>query len=210
VTRKCTVSWDVTPCSLEIARRFGGTCRLHLQGRRVNEARNQQDQAASWAELCWFLAWPALRPWRWRRNVPQKRRAVSELHGVTTQETVLFSVCLCFVFLNSSHVKRKIRRKPVDFPFQKKLEVDDWGPNTYICSTYVSVKCWVNKWRAHCTGTLRDAPRKWLSYSWTRRGRHEVWFSLSDGEAEERLRREPRVLVCCSVVTWYCPLSKLA
>jgi hypothetical protein len=42
VTMKSTVFWAVTPCSLERDRRFGGTYRLHFQGRRVSQAWNQQ------------------------------------------------------------------------------------------------------------------------------------------------------------------------
>jgi hypothetical protein len=34
--------WDIMPCSpLKVNRRFAGTCRLHLQGRRISEARKQ-------------------------------------------------------------------------------------------------------------------------------------------------------------------------
>jgi hypothetical protein len=33
---------NITPCSpLEVNKRFGGICRLHVQGRRINQARNQ-------------------------------------------------------------------------------------------------------------------------------------------------------------------------
>jgi hypothetical protein len=33
VVMKSTIFWDITPCSpLKVNRRFGGTCRLHLQG----------------------------------------------------------------------------------------------------------------------------------------------------------------------------------
>jgi hypothetical protein len=39
-----SVFWDITPCSpLKVNRRFGGTCRLHLQGPRINHARNQHE-----------------------------------------------------------------------------------------------------------------------------------------------------------------------
>jgi hypothetical protein len=138
-----------------------------------------------------------------------KRRTVAELHGRTTQNTAFFSVSLCFVFLNSFHVKKKIRRYPVHFPFQKKLLFNKRGRNTYVCFTYVSVKWWVKKWRTHCTGTLRDAPHKWFRNSVTRRGHHEVWFSVPDGEGEEHLWRQPCVLVCCCVVTSSYQLSKL-
>jgi hypothetical protein len=41
---KNSVFWDITPCSpLEIKRRLGGTHRLHLQGRRINQARNRYE-----------------------------------------------------------------------------------------------------------------------------------------------------------------------
>jgi hypothetical protein len=33
---KIAFFWDVAPCGFYINRRFGGTCRLHLQGRRDN------------------------------------------------------------------------------------------------------------------------------------------------------------------------------
>jgi hypothetical protein len=41
---KSSVFWDTTLCSpLEVNRRFGGTCRPHLQGRRIRKARNQHE-----------------------------------------------------------------------------------------------------------------------------------------------------------------------
>jgi hypothetical protein len=40
---KSTIFWDITPCSaLKVNRRFGGTCRLHFQGRRIGRVRNQR------------------------------------------------------------------------------------------------------------------------------------------------------------------------
>jgi hypothetical protein len=39
-----SISWDTTPRSpLKVNRRFGGTCRLHLQRRRISQARNQRE-----------------------------------------------------------------------------------------------------------------------------------------------------------------------
>jgi hypothetical protein len=39
---KISIFWDITPCSpLKVNRRFGGTCRPHLHGRRICQARNQ-------------------------------------------------------------------------------------------------------------------------------------------------------------------------
>jgi hypothetical protein len=81
VVMKSIIFWDVTPCSLlSFNRRFGGTYRLHLQGRRNN------------CQQCLFLLKLFLRPWRWRRHVPTKRRfQLSRLHGVTSQKMILLN-----------------------------------------------------------------------------------------------------------------------
>jgi hypothetical protein len=43
VVMKSSIFWDVTPCSLlEVNRRFGGTCRLRLQCRRISQAKSQR------------------------------------------------------------------------------------------------------------------------------------------------------------------------
>jgi hypothetical protein len=43
------------------------------------------------ASSCWFLLELFLRPWRWRRYVPPKRRLqLNRLHGVTSQKMLLF------------------------------------------------------------------------------------------------------------------------
>jgi hypothetical protein len=71
---KSTIFWDITLCSpLNVNRRFGGTYRLHLQGRRISWARNQQSSACHLLSY-WFLTRLILRPWRWRRYIPPKRR----------------------------------------------------------------------------------------------------------------------------------------
>jgi hypothetical protein len=42
VKLKISTFWDITPCSLlKVKWCFGGTCCLHLQGRRISQARNQ-------------------------------------------------------------------------------------------------------------------------------------------------------------------------
>jgi hypothetical protein len=66
---KSIIFWDVTPCSLlRLNQRFGGTYRLHLQGRRISLARNQRE--SRWqAELCLTL---------------------NGLRGVISQKIVLF------------------------------------------------------------------------------------------------------------------------
>jgi hypothetical protein len=88
---KRTIFWDMTPCSLlKVNRRFGGTYRLHLQGRRIRRASNQRESRRQ-AEQGWFLARLILRPWRWRQYVTPKRRLTfTGLHGVISQKIVLF------------------------------------------------------------------------------------------------------------------------
>jgi hypothetical protein len=78
---KSIIFWDMTPCSLSsFNRRFGGSFRLHLQGRR-NKFKNQQ--ASKQVASCLV--------WRWRRYVPPKRRLkLDRLHGVISQKMILF------------------------------------------------------------------------------------------------------------------------
>jgi hypothetical protein len=53
VVKKSSVFWDITPCSpLKVNRPFEGTCRLHLQGRRISQARNQLGSAC---HLCYLV-----------------------------------------------------------------------------------------------------------------------------------------------------------
>jgi hypothetical protein len=42
---KSTIFWDITPCSpLKVSKRFGGTYRPHLHGRRISQARHQRER----------------------------------------------------------------------------------------------------------------------------------------------------------------------
>jgi hypothetical protein len=76
-TMKNAVFWDVAPCKSLVNRRFGGTYRLHIQGR----------------QTLIFL------PWRWRRYFPPKRRFTQDIHGATSQKTA-FSIYLfiCYFY----------------------------------------------------------------------------------------------------------------
>jgi hypothetical protein len=51
VTMTNAVLWDVAPCRYCINRRFGGTYRLHLQGRRKKSASEEAARAGG----CWML-----------------------------------------------------------------------------------------------------------------------------------------------------------
>jgi hypothetical protein len=73
---------------LKIIRHFGETCRLHLQGRR-NPSKKPIEAGR---ELNWFLAWPILRPWSWRRYLPPKRLVVSKIHSVRTLKNIFFVI----------------------------------------------------------------------------------------------------------------------
>jgi hypothetical protein len=45
--------WDITFCSpLKVNRRFGGTCRLHLQSRRISQARIEHEAGSKYSWRC--------------------------------------------------------------------------------------------------------------------------------------------------------------
>jgi hypothetical protein len=67
MTMKYAVFWDVALCSYCVNRLFGGTYRLHLQGRKIRERGTSVSS--------------------WRRCIPPKRRFTQELHGATSQKT---------------------------------------------------------------------------------------------------------------------------
>jgi hypothetical protein len=91
VVMKSTIFWNITPYSpLSVKRRFWGTYRLHLQRRKTKLSKK-----LAWKEMesfhAGFLLSLFFQPWRWRRNVPPKRRlTLNGLHGVTSQKMVLF------------------------------------------------------------------------------------------------------------------------
>jgi hypothetical protein len=97
VVIKSTIFWDRTPCSpLKVNRRFGGTYRLYLQGRRVSRARNQCE-----------ISWQAEKFRRWRRYIPPKRRLTfNGLHGVISQKTVHFIIT---AMRTSNHKEYRLR-----------------------------------------------------------------------------------------------------
>jgi hypothetical protein len=71
-----SIFWDITPCSpLKVNRRFGGTYRTHLQGRRIRRARNQRES-------------------RWQAVPPKRRLTFNELHGVISQKIALFTLII--------------------------------------------------------------------------------------------------------------------
>lgn len=92
---KSTVFWVATQCSSMMPQRFGGTNRFHPQGRRVNQAWNQEKQAASLGSFPASFGFSHFWPWSRRRYVPPKRRTSSELQSVIKQKTASVRVkCL--------------------------------------------------------------------------------------------------------------------
>jgi hypothetical protein len=63
---KKAVFWDVAPCSSGVNRRFGGTYRLHLQGRRESIRKSAREASV--------------------------RDVKGRLHGATSQKTAFFIV----------------------------------------------------------------------------------------------------------------------
>jgi hypothetical protein len=82
VVMKITVFWDITPCSpLKFNRRFGRTYHLHLQGRKIS----QQETSVKAGDLFFDPEDGG--------DVPPKRRLTfNGLHGVISQNMVLFKV----------------------------------------------------------------------------------------------------------------------
>jgi hypothetical protein len=126
---KSIIFWDMTPCSpLSSNRRFRGTYRLHLQGRRNRFSKNQQ--ASKQVASRRFLLNLLLRPWKWRRYVPPKRRLkLNGLHDVISQKMITLQWTMVF----RTHTK-----------ITEQLTKDFWtqAKNTEICVIiymYVSV-----------------------------------------------------------------------
>jgi hypothetical protein len=59
VVMKISIFCVITPCSpLKFNRRFAGTCRVHLQGRRIMKARNQGEsrRQAEKSKVSWLYS----------------------------------------------------------------------------------------------------------------------------------------------------------
>jgi hypothetical protein len=83
--------------------------RLHLQGRRINEAINQHEQGSNQGSAYQLLI---LRPWRWRQHVSSKRRLTfNGLHGVISQKMGLFIICIG----SERNFSKENRGKPENF-----------------------------------------------------------------------------------------------
>jgi hypothetical protein len=93
---KSTIFWNITPRSpLSVNRRFGGTYRLNLQGRKnkFNKKPAWQPMVLATCSHAGFLLNLFSRPWRWRRYLPPKRRlTLNGLQDVVSQKMALFII----------------------------------------------------------------------------------------------------------------------
>jgi hypothetical protein len=112
---KSIIFWDMTPCSpLSVNHRFGGTYRLHLQDRRNKFSKNRKKaDSIHLPPACLLVLLNLfLRPWRWRRYVPPKRRlTLNILHGVISQKIVLFITTAVKTSNPTSNISRPKRFK---------------------------------------------------------------------------------------------------
>jgi hypothetical protein len=93
VVMKSIKFWDITPCSpSSVNRRFGGTYRLHLQGRKISWARNQRGrrwQAPVGFEVLTAVVMKSTIFWDIK---PCSPLTLNGLHGVISQ-TIVRSAC---------------------------------------------------------------------------------------------------------------------
>jgi hypothetical protein len=118
VVMKNSVFYDITPRSpLRANGHFGGTCRLHLQGRRISQARNQREymwQAQLWSGLLfdredrndmflWKVGWISTDYtvlWPRRQNTSNKNNvymASTKWRYVTQYSYVYLYICIYFL-----------------------------------------------------------------------------------------------------------------
>jgi hypothetical protein len=128
VVMKNFVFWDITPYSpLKFNRRFEGTCRLHFQGQRISQARSQHEAGSN-----------PLRPRRWRRHVPPKRRLTfKRLPDVVSQKTELFSsvwLILCGRSLFKNIRVAQLNKFPLPYGTQRFIIVFTTASHWFLSS----------------------------------------------------------------------------
>jgi hypothetical protein len=136
---KSTVFWDITPYSLlKVNLRFGGTYRIHLQGR-INRPRYQHESR-----------WQAKSGWS--QYVPPKRRLTfNGLHGFIFQKMVDFRFklsqfdCL-FGPCNAYRLRAGRLRDRVSIPGSGNISIsslqrsDLWNPPSFLYNVFSGVK----------------------------------------------------------------------
>jgi hypothetical protein len=110
------VFWNVAPCRYFVNRRFGGTYRLHLQGRRNPRAINQRGQVA----------------------VPPKRRLTKYLHDATSQKTAffMFKTSLLYRWTPNMYTRCDLQNICLNNLFVIQISYTDKG----VAATHVAVE----------------------------------------------------------------------
>jgi hypothetical protein len=89
IIKTSTIFWDITPCSpLNVNRRFGGTYRLHLQGRRISKATNQRECRWQASKQAWHLS-----------SVDIQRTTRRYIQEDSTLQACLLAICFHAGFL---------------------------------------------------------------------------------------------------------------
>jgi hypothetical protein len=98
---KSSVFWDITLCSrLKIMRRFGRTCRLHFQGRKISQERKQHEAGGKKRESELHATCPILVPcFVYSSIIIMQAKCSSEtslnfngIHGFISQKTEHFII----------------------------------------------------------------------------------------------------------------------
>jgi hypothetical protein len=109
---KSSILRDITPRSrLKVNRRYSGTCRLHLQGRRISHASNQHEAVFSrYFMLASCLAY-ILTLKMGRHFLPKRRLTFNGPHGVISQKIVVLFNFLIIRVIGSDERLRDIFRE---------------------------------------------------------------------------------------------------
>jgi hypothetical protein len=144
---KNAVFWDVAPCRSCVNRRFGGTYRLHHQGRKIRE---RGTSVSRWLLTEWCAS--------------PKRRFTQNLHGATSKKTALFIVTAVKTSNLTSSVKFT-SGLPISSKLILKLSshlcLDEPTKLTEVV-TRLTCKCLLVSAQVDCYFHLQDSP-PWCS-----------------------------------------------
>jgi hypothetical protein len=172
----------------------------------------------------WFLAWLILRPWRWRRHVPQKRQMTfNGLHGVISQKIELFVILMFITVLMRVRQWSPVTKyaDPIILPHSSTLNSAASSKNVNVTapcgscnnssvslSTVMTSDPWftqvptsiINTPASGWTHSTPDAPRLWLRDG-TRRDYGGFWrHSLANLICRLPLRFSSSFLFCASTL----------
>jgi hypothetical protein len=95
---KSSISWDITLYSpLQANGRFGGICRLHFQGRKISQARNQLAASRHLLHVGFLLGLLFESEDVGYTFPPKRRLTFSRLHGVISQKIEYFSLIIIYL-----------------------------------------------------------------------------------------------------------------